>query len=345
VSQTDTGVPTLADRIRSGSQVALARGLTLVESRSDAASELLAQMWKDSGNAYVLGVTGPPGSGKSTLVTRIAHEYGLRGAKVAILAVDPTSAYSGGAILGDRIRMTELAGCKDVYIRSMASRGATGGLSRAVLDGIVLVDAAGFDVVILETVGVGQAEVDVISAAHTVLVVSVPGMGDDIQAIKAGLIEIADIHVVNKADRPGADLTVKELRESLRLTHRQAGDWNVPIVKTMARNGDGVAELLDRTAAHRSWMTAHGALREMERRNAGTRIRWAAEALIADRFRSGRRDFDAAVDALIDREHEPRQAAARLLAAAAVDPTGSRKEEEIHDRRHPGDPRGTAAGI
>jgi LAO/AO transport system kinase len=345
VSHTDTRVLTLADRIRSGSHVALARGLTLVESRSDAASELLARMWKHSGNAYVLGVTGPPGSGKSTLVTRIAHEYRLRGAKVAILAVDPTSAYSGGAILGDRIRMTDLAERKDVYIRSMASRGATGGLSRAVLDGIVLVDAAGFDVVILETVGVGQAEVDVISAAHTVLVVSVPGMGDDVQAIKAGLIEIADIHVVNKADRPGADLTVKDLRESLRLTHRRADAWNVPIVKTTARNGDGVVELLDRTAAHRTWMTEHGALRERERRNAATRIRWAAEALIADRFRSGQRDFDAAVDALIAREHEPRQAAARLLAVAAVDPTGRGKEKEIDDRRHPGDSRGTAAGI
>jgi LAO/AO transport system kinase len=202
----------------------------------------------------------------------------------------------------------------------MASRGATGGLSRAVLDGIVLLDAAGFDVVILETVGVGQAEVDVISVAHTVLVISVPGLGDDIQAIKAGLIEIADIHVVNKADRPGADLTVKQLRESLRLAHRQARQWNVPILKTTAATGEGVAELLDETAKHRSWMTKHGALRAVERRNAATRIRWAAEALMADRLRSGQRDFDAAVDALIAREEEPRQAAARLLTSMAVAP-------------------------
>jgi len=202
----------------------------------------------------------------------------------------------------------------------MASRGATGGLSRAVLDGIVLLDAAGFDVVILETVGVGQAEVDVISVAHTVLVVSVPGLGDDIQAIKAGLIEIADIHVVNKADRPGADLTVKELRESLRLAHRKAGQWNVPILKTTATPGDGVSDLLDETAKHRSWMTDHGALREVERRNAATRIRWAAEALMADRLRSGQHGFDAAVEALIAREEEPRHAAARLLTAMAVDP-------------------------
>jgi LAO/AO transport system kinase len=202
----------------------------------------------------------------------------------------------------------------------MASRGATGGLSRAVLDGIVLLDAAGFDVVILETVGVGQAEVDVISVAHTVLVVSVPGLGDDIQAIKAGLIEIADIHVVNKADRPGADLTVKELRESLRLAHRKAGQWNVPILKATATTGDGVSDLLDETAKHRSWMTDHGALREVERRNAATRIRWAAEALMADRLRSGQHGFDAAVEALIAREEEPRHAAARLLTAMAVDP-------------------------
>jgi LAO/AO transport system kinase len=323
VGRTATASPVapLADRIRAGSQVAVARGLTLVESRSDAASTLLAEIWKDTGRAHVLGVTGPAGSGKSTLVTRIAQEYVARGIRVAILAVDPSSAYSGGAILGDRIRMTELAGRKDVYIRSMASRGATGGLSRAVLDGIALLDAAGFDVVILETVGVGQAEVDVISVAHSVLVVSVPGLGDDIQAIKAGLIEIADIHVVNKADRPGADLTVKQLRESLRLAHRQAGDWNVPIVKTTAANGEGVAELLAQTAKHRSWMTKHGALREVERRNAATRIRWAAEALMADRLRSGQRDFDAAVEALIARKDEPGEAAARLLTAMAVDTT------------------------
>lgn len=318
---TATPVVALADRIRAGSQVSLARGLSLVESRSDAAAELLAAIWKDSGRAQVLGITGPAGSGKSTLVTQIAKEYVARGVKVAILAVDPSSAYSGGAILGDRIRMTELAGRKDIYIRSMASRGATGGLSRAVLDGIVLLDAAGFDVVILETVGVGQAEVDVISVAHTVLVVSVPGLGDDIQAIKAGLIEIADIHVVNKADRPGADLTVKELRESLRLAHRKAGQWNVPILKATATTGEGVSDLLDETAKHRSWMTDHGALREVERRNAATRIRWAAEALMADRLRSGQRGFDAAVEALIAREEEPRHAAARLLTAMAVDPT------------------------
>lgn len=312
-------VTALAERIRAGSSVAIARGLTLVEGGSDAASELLAELWKDSGHAHVVGVTGPAGSGKSTLVSEVAKEYRERGARVAILAVDPSSAYSGGAILGDRIRMTELAG-GDVYIRSMASRGATGGLSRAVLDGISLLDAAGFDVVILETVGVGQAEVDVISVAHTVLVVSVPGLGDDIQAIKAGLLEIADLHVVNKADRPGADMTVKQLRESLRLARREAGDWNVPIVKTTAASGEGVVELLDSAAAHRDWMSANGGLRAVERRNAATRIRWAAEALIAERLRPGGRTFDAAVDALIAREEAPRQAAARLLTSMAPDP-------------------------
>ncbi|MCI4675815.1 methylmalonyl Co-A mutase-associated GTPase MeaB [Candidatus Mycolicibacterium alkanivorans] len=318
---TPSPVVAMADRIRAGSQVSLARGLTLVESRAEAASELLAEIWKDSGQAHVVGITGPAGSGKSTLVTAMAREYVARGSRVAILAVDPSSAYSGGAILGDRIRMTEHAGNKDIFIRSMASRGATGGLSRAVLDGIVLLDAAGFDVVILETVGVGQAEVDVISVAHTVLVVSVPGLGDDIQAIKAGLIEIADIHVVNKADRPGADLTVKQLRESLRLAHGLAGKWDVPILKTTASDGDGVPELLDKTAEHRHWMTDNGAMRDVERRNAATRIRWAAETLIAATLRSGHREFDAAVDALIARTDEPRQAAARLLTAMAVDPT------------------------
>src|SRR6201991_2587293 len=268
-------VTQLADRIRAGSPLSIARGLTLVESSSEAAAQLLSRLWKDSGRAHILGVTGPPGSGKSTLVTKMAHEYLARGGKVAILAVDPSSAYSGGAILGDRIRMTELAGRKNVFVRSMASRGATGGLSRAVLDGIVLLDAAGYDVVVLETVGVGQAEVDVISVAHTVLVVSVPGLGDDIQAIKAGLLEIADVHVVNKADRPGADMTVKQLRESLRLAHGSAGKWDAPILKTTAASGDGVPELLDKTAEHRDWLADNGGLRAVERRNAATRIRWA----------------------------------------------------------------------
>jgi LAO/AO transport system kinase len=322
VNATTTPIAEMADRIRAGSQVSLARALTLVESRSDAASELLAEIWKDSGRAHVVGITGPAGSGKSTLVTVMARELAARGTRVAILAVDPSSTYSGGAILGDRIRMTELAGQQNIYIRSMASRGATGGLSRAVLDGIVVLDAAGYDVVILETVGVGQAEVDVISVAHSVVVVSVPGLGDDIQAIKAGLIEIADIHVVNKADRPGADMTVKQLRESLRLAHSLPGKWDdVPINKVTAATGEGVTELLDVTARHRDWMAENGGLKEVERRNAATRIRWAAEALIADKLKSGYREFDAAVDALIAREDEPRRVAARLLTAMAVNPT------------------------
>lgn len=322
MNTTTTPIAEMADRIRAGSQVSLARALTLVESRSDTASELLAEIWKDSGRAHVVGITGPAGSGKSTLVTAMARELAARGTRVAILAVDPSSTYSGGAILGDRIRMTELAGHENIYIRSMASRGATGGLSRAVLDGIVVLDAAGYDVVILETVGVGQAEVDVISVAHSVVVVSVPGLGDDIQAIKAGLIEIADIHVVNKADRPGADLTVKQLRESMRLAHSLAGKWDdVPIKKVTAATGEGVADLLDVTAQHRDWMAGNGGLKEVERRNAATRIRWAAEALIAEKLNSGYREFDAAVDALIGREDEPRRVAARLLTAMAVDPT------------------------
>ncbi|MDL9948492.1 methylmalonyl Co-A mutase-associated GTPase MeaB [Gordonia sp. ABSL11-1] len=305
----------LAEKIRAGSQPAIARGLTVVERRSAAASELLADLWKHSGHAHVLGVTGPAGSGKSTLVTRMAKGCTARGSKVAIIAVDPSSAYSGGAILGDRIRMTELAEDREIYIRSMASRGATGGLSRAVLDGISLLDAAGFDVIILETVGVGQAEMDVMSVAHTVLVVSVPGLGDDIQAIKAGLIEIADIHVVNKADRPGADLTYKQLRESLRLAHREAGSWNVPIVKCVAATGEGVAELLDKSEKHQRWMKDHGGLREVERRNAATRIRWAAEVLISEQLRAGDAGFDSAVNSLIAREIDPRTAADHLLRA------------------------------
>ena len=306
---------TLADRVVGGEPVAISRALTRVERRSDGVGELLADLHRHTRGAHVLGVTGPPGSGKSTLVTRLTAEFRRRGRTVGVIAIDPSSVLSGGAILGDRIRMTDLAGDPGVFIRSIATRGALGGLSRAALDAITVLDAAGKDVIVLETVGVGQAEVDVLAAAQTVAVVSVPGMGDGVQAIKAGLLEIADVHVVNKSDRDGAHRTVSEIREVLKMTPRTPDGWNVPIRQTVAATGDGVAKLADTFDEHRSWLdrTGEGDLRE--RRNAGTRIRWMAEELVLGGLRPGAPAFDTAVDAVVSRHSDPAAAARDLVRA------------------------------
>ncbi len=304
----------LTDRVVAGEHAAIARMLTHVERRTEGVGEALAKLHPHAGSAHVLGLTGPPGSGKSTLVAALAAHYRGRGRSVGVLAVDPSSVFSGGAILGDRIRMTGLAGDSGVFIRSVATRGALGGLSRAALDAITVLDAAGKDVVILETVGVGQAEVDIISAAQTVAVVSVPGMGDDVQAIKAGLLEVADVHVVNKADRDGAAKTVAELRDMVRLSPRRPLQWNVPIQQTVAATGEGVPELAETFAGHLTWMTEHGERDRRARRNSATRIRWVAEQLMLDRLRPGMPDFDQAVDEVAAHRTDP-LAAARLLVA------------------------------
>ena len=301
------------ERVLRAEPLAIARTLTQIERRAPGIGHLLSQLHPSTGRAHVLGITGPAGSGKSTLVTGLASAYRRAGRSVGILAVDPSSIYSGGAILGDRIRMSDLSGDTGVYIRSMATRGAMGGLSRAVLDGISVLDAAGFDVVIIETVGVGQAEVDVISVAHTVAVVSVPGMGDEVQAIKAGLLEIADVHVVNKADRPGADQTVAEIREVLRLKPRKPFQWNVPIQQTVSATGEGVDKLIERFDQHMEWMNERGARTANERRNAATRIRWAAEELVLGRLRTGQDAFDEAVETVVQRSTDPLSAARHLL--------------------------------
>lgn len=324
-----TGAAALRDGVLADRAGTIARALTAVERRSDGVDDLLASLHEHTGRAHVIGVTGPAGSGKSTLVTALSENYRRAGRTVGILAVDPSSHYSGGAILGDRIRMGALAGDEGVYIRSLATRGALGGLSRAVLDGVAVLDAAGKDVVILETVGVGQAEVDIVSVAHSVAVVSVPGMGDDVQAIKAGLLEVADVHVVNKADRPGADQTVAEIRDVIRLRHREAGQWNVPIQKTVAAHAEGVPELVGLLDDHLAWMHEHGALAERVRRNAGTRIRWAAEELVLRRLSAGVPDFDEAVVQVAERRTDPRGAAVALITR--LDPTDPHPTDDPED--------------
>jgi LAO/AO transport system kinase len=256
----------------------LARALTRIENGDSVVQDDVRAAWSSAGNAHRIGITGAPGTGKSTLVTALTRAWRSRGRSVAILSIDPSSPITGGAILGDRIRMRELSGDPDVFIRSMASRGASGGLASAAADATALLDAHGFDVVVIETVGAGQSEVDVVRLADSVVVVEAPGMGDDVQAIKAGILEIADVLVVNKADRPGAERTVAALQAALDLAAPAAGHhgvheavetahdvalnhgggWVVPVLSTTASTGDGVAALADALQRHREWLSMSG---------------------------------------------------------------------------------------
>ncbi len=311
----------LLERARMGDVVATTQLISGLEALAPSAVAVRGELHAAGGGARVIGVTGAPGSGKSTLVGALTHELRGRGVSVGIVAVDPSSSRSGGAILGDRIRMQEHTLDAGTFMRSMSSRGSLGGVSRATVDAVAVLDAAGWDVVIVETVGVGQADVDVVRIAHTTLVVSVPGLGDDIQAIKAGLIELADVHVVNKADRPGANKTMAELLAMLTLGGPTApGAWAVPVVGTSAASGDGVAELADRLADHWSWMRASGDLQRRERLAAVARIKAIANDMLVERLADPTTDdgFDALVEAVAARRLDPHAAAAQLIDGAAV---------------------------
>ncbi len=242
------------DQIPKHNLRAVSRLITLVENGVPRARSVQSALFKNTGRAHVIGVTGSPGAGKSTLVDGLAVALRTSGQKVAIIAIDPSSPFTGGAILGDRIRMNKTCEDSSVFIRSMATRGALGGISRATLDAIQILDAAGFDTIIVETVGVGQAEVDIIRTADTCAVVLVPGMGDSVQAIKAGILEIADVFVINKADRDGADHLNKDIRVLLSLAEYGELDWKPEIIDTIATTGSGVSELSKALGAHKAWL-------------------------------------------------------------------------------------------
>ncbi len=311
----------ITERTLAGDKRALARLLTYIESGDPSGKSALAQLHKHCGRAHVIGITGSPGAGKSTLVSQLTLELRRRGNKIGVVAVDPSSPFTGGAILGDRIRMQELIGDPNIFIRSMASRGSVGGLSAATRDVVRALDAAGFTHIIIETVGAGQAEVEIVRAAHSIVVVMAPGMGDDIQALKAGILEIADIFCVNKADRPGADQTASELRALLTLDQRRkSGDWTPPVLKTTAATGEGVEKMADELAHHLSYLEQSGALQERRERQARSEIlALLYQSMITHmNLTIGKERFGAIVGLVASMENDPYTAAAILAKELGI---------------------------
>ncbi|MDO8187941.1 methylmalonyl Co-A mutase-associated GTPase MeaB [Conexibacter sp. JD483] len=316
MSTTDERLADLLDRAVERDMAATSQLISALEGRRVGSGAVLEALHRAGGNAHVVGVTGAPGSGKSTLVSVLARELRDRGLTVAIVAVDPSSAISGGAILGDRIRMQDHALDPGIFVRSMSSRGSLGGVSAATVDAVGVLDAAGWDVVVVETVGVGQAEVEIMRIAQTVVVVSVPGLGDDVQAIKAGLMEIADLHVVNKADRPDAGKTVAELLSMLTLAGPPGpGGWPVPVLSTSAADSSGVPKLADTLAEHRAWMAGSGEGERRERAMAAARIHSIAKDLVLARLAdpSATPLVERVVAAVAARRLDPHAAARALV--------------------------------
>jgi LAO/AO transport system kinase len=307
----------LANGVLAGEPRAIARAISLVENEDPSSAELIRDIFGRTGRAYLVGVTGPPGAGKSTLVDRLTAELRTRGHQVGVVAVDPTSPFTGGAVLGDRLRMQSHAGDTGVFIRSMATRGHLGGLARATGDAALVLDAAGKDIVIIETVGVGQDEVEIIRTADISIVTLVPGTGDEVQALKAGIMEIADVFVVNKADREGADRLAMAVEANLALHAYGEQEWRPPIIKTVATSGRGVAELTDAVFRFR----AHSAGSQQRRRRA--RSEYRLRELVSQQFMShlerrvlAEGEFQAIVDRIAARELDPYSAAADLLGRA-----------------------------
>ncbi|MEU0646215.1 methylmalonyl Co-A mutase-associated GTPase MeaB [Streptomyces umbrinus] len=309
-------VASLVTQAREGRPRAVARLISLVEGASPQLREVMAALAPLAGNAYVVGLTGSPGVGKSTCTSALVTAYRRQGKRVGVLAVDPSSPFSGGALLGDRVRMSDHASDPGVYIRSMATRGHLGGLAWAAPQAIRVLDAAGCDVVLVETVGVGQSEVEIASQADTSVVLLAPGMGDGIQAAKAGILEIGDVYVVNKADRDGADATARELNHMLGLGEsRGPGDWRPPIVKTVAAREEGIDEVVEALEKHRAWMEERGVLAERRLARASREVETIAVTALRERIADlhGDRRLSALAERIVAGDLDPYRAADSLV--------------------------------
>src|SRR6187551_523234 len=305
----------LAERLLAGEKRALARAISLVENGDPAGAELVAELYPRTGKARIVGFTGPPGVGKSTLIGAICVELRERDREVGVLSIDPSSPFTQGAVLGDRIRLSDHFLDPGVFIRSMASRGALGGLSEAALQVALAMDAAGKDDVLIETVGVGQAEIDIVDHADTIVLALMPGSGDSIQALKAGVMEIPDIIVVNKADHPMTETMVREVRGVLALSHDPEG-WTVPILRTEAARGEGVEELAAKIAEHRAHIEAEGTLEERRARNLRSEVLGIAASRMRRRLEATAEadpETQALLDRVVRRELDPASAASELL--------------------------------
>jgi LAO/AO transport system kinase len=302
--------------ILEGKRRSIARAITTIENNDPKAHELIAKIYPHTGKAHIIGLTGAGGAGKSTLIEKIVKEYRRMGKTVGVVAVDPTSPFTGGALLGDRIRMQDLCNDKDVFIRSMATRNYAGGIARATNDAVKILDAAGKDIIIVETVGAGQSEVEIIKVAQTIVMVHAPGLGDDIQAIKAGIMEIADIFVINKADRDNADKAVIDIQSNLQLNDKE-NPWKPPVLKTVALTGTGIPELIAQIEKHRSFLEGN-----LERRTTSVRMKAEVElieairesvtiSLIENVKKQGK--FDELIHEIMEKKTDPTSAARKLL--------------------------------